>query len=133
MFKTPASQPPQVSQQLQPKKHPIRPISSDQSPKYQQNSHATKLPITKTFFIQQKASATTTLRPPSSPTLPRCVSIDRAHQRVVARFTNQTTFPRRLSIPNRQPRVTNHHYRHYHRNHCSSRAAQRYPTTRPTR
>ena len=45
-------------------------------------------PFTKTFFIQQNAGATTTSRQLSSPTSPRCVSIDQAHPRVVAHFTN---------------------------------------------
>ena len=55
------------------------------------------------FFTQQKVGATTTSRPLSSPTSPRCVSIDRPHPRIVAHFTNQTAFPRRLSTPNHQP------------------------------
>ena len=129
IFNAPVSQPPQVLQQLQPKSTlftrsvPINHLSTKKTVTPRSS------PVRTMFSSRNRKKAPPQPRGRCAPQRCRGVSPSIRHIRELSRVSQIKQHSHTIYLP----QTTDHHYRHYHRNHRSSCAAQRYPTTRPTR
>ena len=119
-----------------PKKHPIHPIGSDQSPKHQQNSHAPELPVSTMFSSRNRKWAppqprghwTPQRRHSVSPSIGRIRELSRVSQ--IKQHSNAVYLPQTANY--QPPSTITTITAITAETTAAAVAAQRYPT-RPTR